>query len=313
MHDFPTLFVDRLRAQAADEASFQSQLAALRARLPLSARVNTLKTDRDTVMGELAAESIVAQPVPWCVDALLLSGIDNRGLTQLPLYREGKIYLQSLSSQIPAHILSPGSNDHILDLCAAPGSKTTQLSALMKNTGSIVANDLSRTRQFKLRAIADTLGATNIITKQSDGRSFWRAHVEEFDAVLVDAPCSMEGRMRDPKVSANWSPKQVKRLSNMQKWLLRSALSSTRSGGYVLYSTCTIAPQECEEVVDWLLKKDGSKVKVCDIDASLLPPEATLGLTHWDGRDYDPSLSKTRRVPPTDMLEAFYVALLRRI
>jgi 16S rRNA (cytosine1407-C5)-methyltransferase len=233
-------------------------------------------------------------------------------LTDLEAYREGKIYIQNLSSMVPplAMDLEPGQK--VLDLAAAPGSKTSEIAALLHNTGEIVANDKSHERLYKLRAVLGQQGVTNVTVSQKPGEILWKWHPEYFDSVLVDAPCSMEGRIttEDPDSYKDWSLKKIKVLSQLQKKLLRSAFSSVKVGGCVIYSTCTFSPEENEEVIDWLLTKENGAVEVKKIELPGL--EFLPGLTEWRGRQFDTQLAKTGRITPTETMEGFFIAKLRK-
>src|SRR6185503_4177192 len=131
---------------------------------------------------------------------------------------------------------------------------------LMENRGQIIANDMSRVRLYKLAANLKTLGVTNVTTMHMRAQDLWRKFPNVFDKVLADVPCSLEGRFltTNPKTYKNWSVKKIKILSDHQKHILRSAVSAAKPGATIVYSTCTLAPEENEEVVDWILKKDPS-------------------------------------------------------
>lgn len=187
--------------------------------------------------------------LPWQVtrvsfydDALLVEATKEE-VTSHAAYTDGKLYIQNLSSQLPALVLDPKRGERILDICAAPGSKTTQLAALMGNSGEIVANDASRVRSFKLKALLEKYGVTNTRVVSQKGEFLWRKYTDEFDRVLVDAPCSMDLPKTD---------KEIKALARQQTYLLRSAISCVKPGGVVVYSTCTSDERENEAVVDWV-------------------------------------------------------------
>jgi 16S rRNA (cytosine1407-C5)-methyltransferase len=213
---------------------------------------------------------------------------------------------------LPALILNPQPGEKVLDLCAAPGSKTTQLAALMQNQGEIVANDTSKARLHKLRSQLEQYGMSNTRIISQPGQSLWQKYPDYFDKTLVDVPCSMEGRFRtdDPVSYSHWSEKKVKLLAKLQKWLLRSAISATKPGGVIVYSTCTLSPEENEGVIDWILKKDGHKVMIEDILPPSIPRYPTI--LDWRGKEYHPDVAKTVRVLPGSDWEGFYVARMRK-
>lgn len=284
----------------------------------MSFRVNTLKATVEEVRTALAAASYPLEQMKWWSNAFIISDPTIQQIFH-PLYEDGKFYVQGLSSMLPPLVLDPQPHEHILDLTAAPGSKTTQLAALMNNTGHILANDLSPIRLFKLQANLKQQGVTNTQVKRGPGELLWRKFPEQFDKTLVDVPCSMEGRFEtnDPKSYADWSLKKIKELSMRQKILLRSAVSATKPGGTIVYSTCTLAPEENEAVVQWILEKEGGKVVLEDIELSALRTDPDLlltpGVTEWGNHQYSEQLTKTLRIYPSQKMEGFFVAKLRKL
>lgn len=279
---------------------------------PSTFRANTLKISADELEQALTKEGIQTQRVDWYHDAFILINQPQKILTETKWYKEGYLYLQSLSSMIPPLILNPKGKESILDITAAPGSKTTQMAAMMQNTGEIIANDKSKIRLFKLKANLQTLGVTNTKVLQLPGQFIWKKFPQYFEKTLVDVPCSMEGRFQcnNEKTYKDWSTAKIDFLQNQQKFLLRSAISSTQVGGIIVYSTCTLAPEENEEVIDWILKKTHHAVMLEDIIIPKLPTH--LGLTKWKNKIFDESLSKTIRIYPTKVMEGFFVAKLRK-
>lgn len=293
----------------ADLTFFQSRFQALYPGLPeapqqktLAIRVNTLRKSPSEVESFLKESSIPFERVAWYPDAFLLPSLTARECTVLPLYEKGEAYIQSLSSMIPALVLSPTEKDRVLDMAAAPGSKTSQLSALMGNRGKIIANDIDRRRLYKLNAVLDILGVTNVSVASFAGQALWQHYPEMFDKVLLDAPCSMEG------TQIYSSAKKIKQISKLQRWMLRSAVSSAKPGADIVYSTCSMAPEENEEVIDWILKKEEGKVGLSPIRVAV--PEAVPGITSWQESRYHPSVSMTMRIRPTKVTEPFFVAHL---
>jgi tRNA (cytosine49-C5)-methyltransferase len=140
----------------------------------------------------------------------------------------------------------------------------------------------------------------------------WQKYPEYFDKVLLDSPCSLEGRFdaSDPKSYQDWSPKKVKLLSKMQKFLLRSAISLCKIGGEVVYSTCTLSPEENEEVIDWILSKEGGAVSVETI--SFKVPHEIPGLASWKGKLFNPEVQKSIRILPSKEMEGFFVVKLKK-
>lgn len=245
---------------------------------PTTIRVNTLKTNAAHLLQIFDSHSIVYEPSSISSIAFIIRS-DKRMLLDLDAYNNGLFYIQGLSSMLPVIALDPKPNEKILDIAAAPGSKTTQMAALMKNTGQIVANDNSRIRGYKLRANLKIQGVTNTTVVISPGQILWQNYPEYFDKALVDAPCSMEGTFKttNPKSYEHWSVKSIKELRERQKWLLRSAVSATKPGGIIVYSTCTLEPEENEKVVEWILKKEQGKVELFEPTTLIYPSELMEG------------------------------------
>ncbi len=308
---FPALFTARLSEIYTSQAD--RVFSSFKQAKPLTIRVNSIKTTIADLTRYLREHNIAFESVPWYADALVLPDTDSRSLTALPWYEEGMFYIQNLSSMIPAVVLDPQPGEHILDLTAAPGSKTTQLASLMHNEGSIVANDISSNRLYKLKANLSRYGVTNTHVKNGAAERFWQNHYEEFDKVLLDAPCSMESILieNDEASYADWSVKEIKHLARKQQWMLRSAISACKPGGLVIYSTCTFAPEENEQVIDWILQKDGKKIQLEDI--TLPGTELMNGITSFEGNNYNPEVTKTKRVVPSEQMEGFFIAKMRKI
>lgn len=247
---------------------------------PTTFRVNTLKSDFETIKHKINFDYTLH-------DQAFVTNYPLRQIQELDIYKNGEIYVQSLSSMLPPIVLDPKPNEIILDMCAAPGSKASQMAAMMNNTGQIITNDNSRIRIYKLAANLKNLGVTNTSIIQSHGQTLWQKYPNYFDKALVDVPCSMEGRFYtpDPKTYKDWSPGKVKQLAQLQKFLLRSAFGCTKPGGTIVYSTCTLNKIENEQVIEWLLKKEAGKVE----------------------------LISTQRINPSETMEGFFVAKLKKL
>jgi 16S rRNA (cytosine1407-C5)-methyltransferase len=305
----PEDFLSRLKVIYGD--NFQDILNTFEVKKPTTFRVNTLKSTEEEVVTQLKSLGFELEKTD-INNAFILKNKTQRELTETEIYKQGFIYIQGLSSMIPPIILDPQENELILDMCAAPGSKTTQISALMKNTGQIIANDMSKVRLYKLAANIQTLGVTNIKTIHMRAQDLWKKFPNTFDKVLVDVPCSLEGRFSTnyPKSYSQWSIKKVKILSEHQKHILRSAISCAKPGGIIIYSTCTISPEENEEVIDWILKKE-KDIRLESVEISGVKKGDTI--RKWEGKEYSQDVSKTLRLTPTDNMEAFFVAKLKKL
>lgn len=266
-------------------------------------RINTLKITKEDFLAEALKYQVILEPVDWYENAFILRSPTQREFSELPLYTESKCYIQSLSSMLPPLVLNPQPHEKVLDLCAAPGSKTSQIAMMMNNTGEIVANDASHTRIYRLKANLENLGVTNTKVVRSVGQGLWHEYPEYFDKALVDVPCSMEGRIQleTPTSYEDWSVKKVKELQEVQKFLLRSAISATRPGGTIVYSTCTLSLEENEKVIQWILRKEAGKVELENFDIQHVP---------WKQAFDNQS---TKKIFPSQTFEGFFIAKLRKL
>jgi len=280
---------------------------------PTTFRVNTIKASVNEVITALNTQGFESEEVSWYTKAFILRSKTLRELTDTEQYKRGQIYVQNLSSMIPALVLAPNPTDKVLDICAAPGSKATQLAVIMNNQGRITANDSSKNRIYRLEANRERQDARSVRIVENDARSIWQKYPEYFDCTLADVPCSMEGRFTydDPDSYKDWSVKRLKDMMSLQKWILRSAISATKPGGTIVYSTCTLSPEENEQVIDWILKKEKGNVQVLPIDLPNAP--LTQGLVSWADKTYHKSVVQTKRVTPSSLMEGFYIAKLTKL
>ena len=216
-------------------------------------RVNTIKYNIQDLMKYFKEENIKFERVFWYNDALILKNVKEKDVQKLDIYEKGYIYLQSLPSMIPPIVLKPNEGEKVLDLTAAPGSKTTQIAALMNNKGYILANELDKIRCERLKYNVNTQGSTIIDVVNGRGELLGREHENYFDKVLLDAPCSGEGRFDASSAITykNWSERTVRDLAKLQKKLFKSAYTALKQGGVMVYSTCTLNKEENEMVLQW--------------------------------------------------------------
>ena len=270
-------------------------------------RVNTLKSNVQDVIREFKENNIKFDRIEWYKDALVIKNVKEKELQNLEIYQKGKIYLQSLSSMIPPLVLNPKPNEKVLDLTAAPGSKTTEISALMENKGYILANELDSIRCERLRYNIKMQGANIVEVINKRGEKVGEEHKEEFDKVLLDAPCSGEGRFlgNSPKTYRTWSKKTVNELAKLQKKLLKSAYEALKPGGVLVYSTCTLNKKENEEVLEWAL--ENLELKLLDINLDLR--EKLQGFN----KGLNKEISKAIRILPSKNMEGFFIAKFKKI
>ena len=307
VHVLPELFLERLR-RVIPVQCWDSVVNSFTVTKPTTFRVNIFKSTPEKVREELSSAGLRVERVPWYEQAMILRGGRLRDLQETESYRNGSIYVQSLSSMLPPLALSPLAGESVLDLCAAPGSKTTQLSCLMRGEGRIVANDNNKVRFFKLRANVIQQGASNVELSMRDGELFGRRCPEAFDRVLVDAQCSAEGRFVtcEPKSFSFWKPIKIREMVRKQKRLLASGISSLRPGGILVYSTCTFAPEENEGVINWAIERFGDAIKLEPISLGFL--SWMPGLVKWEGNLFSRSVANTIRILPTADMEGFFIA-----
>ncbi len=281
---------------------------------PTTFRVNTLKTTPLEVREKLQSDGFKLENVLWSKEAFVLRKGKQKDLEKTDLYRTGAIYVQGLSSMVPPLVLNPQPGDKVLDLTAAPGSKTTQLAALMGNQGQVTANDNNAIRVEKLKANVALQGASIVtVLEAGDGGLVWKDRHESFDKVLLDAPCSSEGRFQldVPSTYGYWREDTNRKMAKDQRRLLKSAVLSVKPGGSLVYSTCTFAPEENEMMVQWALETYGDALEVEEITLSL--PAHTRGLAQWEGVVFHPSVTRSVRVLPTPDVEGFFVVRFKKI
>ncbi len=267
-------------------------------------RVNTLKISEAVLVDRLRAKGVSLKKVPFVPFAYWYDASFSLGAT--PEYLQGYYYLQEVASQIPPLVLDPCPGDFVLDMAAAPGSKTTQLAQLMNNQGVIVALDIDNKRLGSLRNNIERLGVENVVVFKKDAR-FAPDLKLSFDKVLLDAPCSGNFCV-EPDFFSLRSLADFRLQAKRQRELLKSAFSVLKPGGVLVYSTCSLEPEEDELVIDWFLD-EFDDVFLEKIDVPLGVP----GLTSVFGRSLNPSLSLTRRFwPHLTGTQGFFIAKLRK-
>jgi 16S rRNA (cytosine1407-C5)-methyltransferase len=308
----PQILVDRLMIMFPG-GEFHSVVNGFSVHRPTTIRANSLKISGRELKERFQQDKIHFDVVNWYGDALILSGISRGQLSRRDEYKNGSFYVQSLSSMLPVLVLQPKPGENVLDLCAAPGSKTTQMAAMMKNQGTIVAYETNPIRTDKLVANLTIQGVTNVNIETYSGEKAGERYPNYFDAVLVDAPCSGEGRINiyDHGSFRGWSVKKIKDYSILQKRLLISAIFATKPGGRIVYSTCTLAPEENEGVIDYVMTVLSGKVALEYV--SLPGLKISPSFTSWNGKTYIRDISKSVRVFPSALMEGFYIAMLRKI
>jgi len=302
------LFVERYKSLLGGEYDkfMEYSLSYLRK----SIRINTLRADVSEIKKRLELQGFRLEQVPWCKEGFFIEHETGRRDIGCTLeHALGYYYVQEAASMIPPVVLDPKEDEVILDMCASPGSKSTQLAQYMNNTGLLVSNDLTTKRIAPLSINLQRCGSFNNIITIVHGAVFKRLSLE-FDRILVDAPCSGVGAIRKSlKTLLMWNPLMVKRLSGTQKALIESAFSKLKVGGTLVYSTCTLEPEENEGVISYLLNNHPDAQAV-EID---LPLKRGKPVLEFAGEKYNPDVSKTLRLWPQDNdTEGFFVAKIRK-
>ncbi|KAJ7940735.1 NOL1/NOP2/sun family RNA met [Mycena leptocephala] len=275
---------------------------------PVTIRTNTLRTRRRDLAQALVNRGVNLEPIGKWTNVGLQVFESSVPIGATPEYLAGHYMLQAASSFLPVIALAPQPNERVLDMASAPGGKTTHIAALLQNTGVVFANDANKARTKSLTANVHRLGCKNVVVCSYDGREFPKV-MGGFDRVLLDAPCSGTGVIsKDASVKINKSERDFTLLSHLQKQLILCAIDSvspdSKSGGYIVYSTCSVTIDENEAVVDYALRKR-PHVKLVDTGLEF----GREGFTKFRGKTFNPSLSLTRRFyPHVHNMDGFYVA-----
>jgi len=309
------LFIERMKLLLGKD--FKEYEEILKKEPVRSIRVNTLKISPEKLKKRLEDKGWKINQ-PWkeypevlIVESNLLPGELGRALEHLL----GYYYVQELASMLPIIALKPKVDDTILDLCAAPGSKTTQIASELKNTGLIIANEIHLGRIKILASNLERCGVTNTIITRKEGRALCKRLNQKgfkFDKILLDAPCSGEGTLRSTPITYQmWNPKTIKRLSRLQKQLFESAFEILKIGGEIIYSTCTHAPEENEEVINHILESFKDRINIEKIE---LPIKCRPGITNWKDKEYTNKVKQACRIYPQDNnTEGFFITKFRRV
>jgi NOL1/NOP2/sun family putative RNA methylase len=327
------LFLERMKKLLPDKKDFDSYMEILKVEPVRSFRCNTLKISPEDLKKRLEAKGWKIKipfkdyPEIMIIDSELLPGELGRSIEHVL----GYYYIQEIASMLPVLVLNPKEKERVLDICASPGSKTTQMAARMNNKGLLVANEVKFGRIKILAANTERCGVMNMVMTRKDGIALCNRFKNEnflFDKILLDAPCSGEGTIRStPRTLEMWNIKTVENLSKLQKSLIAAAIEILKPNGELIYSTCTHAPEEDEEIVDFALKNFDVKV-----EKTKLPLETREGITEWasdfasaskdlngnersreKGKKYDKQVKLAHRVyPQVANTEGFFLVKLRK-
>ena len=271
-------------------------------------RVNSLRISKDALYKRLKSKGFELEQVPVVSNAFYVTKAPfSIGATTE--YLLGYYYLQSVASMIPSLVLDPTSQDIVVDMCAAPGGKTTHLAQIMNNQGVILALDLNRERMKSLRSNISRCGVKNVIAIRMDAANLTEFHLKNISKILLDAPCSGSGLIPvDPTRKTSRSFEDIKFCSLMQMKLIKSAINCLERGGELVYSTCSIEPEENEYIINAVLSQ--FDVELVDLDINSGNP----GFTKIFGDELSADLKKARRFYPyLHETEGFFICKLRKV
>jgi len=309
-YEMKPLFEKRMQELLPDKSDFKKFSEIIHEEPQSFIRCNTLKISPSRLLKRLQKKWKTSQPFPKHPEILLIESELGPGeLGNAIEHLLGYYYIQEVSSMMSVLALDPKPGEIILDLFASPGSKTTQIAAKMKNQGTIIANDLKIGRIKILSSNLERCGVTNTIGIRHDAIALCsrlkKSNFPKFDKILLDAPCSGEGTLRSsPKTFMMWNEKVVKSLSRQQKKFLAFAIKLLKKGGTLVYSTCTHAPEENEEIVNFALENFPLKAETIS-----LPLKCRPGITEWKKHKFKKDVQKVCRIYPQDNdSEGFFVS-----
>ena len=273
-----------------------------------SIRINTLMTTVKQTQKSIEDKGWKLQQIPWCKEGFWIEHDERRDVGNLLEYHLGKIYVQEAASMIPPLVLQPKPGDIVLDMAASPGSKTTQMAMMMENEGLLIANDYKGSRLQSLGINLQRSLVTNTVITLMRGQGIKEM---QFDKILLDAPCSGTGTIRKSlKTIGIWNAGMITKLAKQQKELIETAFKLLKPGGEMVYSTCSLEPEENEGVVSYLLEyhEDAEIVKVKLPGLKISKPVLT-----FKKEKYNPQVKNVIRIWPQDNdTEGFFVAKIRK-
>ncbi len=275
-----------------------------------SIRVNTLKISVEECRKRLEKDWKLEQ-IPWCKEGFWVEHKEGRrDIGNTVEHQLGYYYVQEAASMISPVVLEPKRGEIILDMCAAPGSKSSQIAQYMENKGILIANDYQYIRLQPLGINLQRMGITNSIITLMEGRFFKNSDIK-FDRILVDAPCSGTGTIRKSlKTLGIWNPNAIRRLAGQQRQLIDTAFSILKEKGILVYSTCSLEPEENEGVIDFLLNKyENAKLEEIKLDI-----KRSKAILEFEGNKYNEEIKKCLRIWPQDNdTEGFFVSKIKKL
>ncbi len=313
MAEIPSDFLERYREVLGDEL-LQELVRFLFKPLRRALRVNTTRISPEEMKRRLEDKGYRLEPVPWAEEGFWVYGESEEKSSGKELYHMmGLYYIQDASSMVPPKVLNPQPGEMVLDMAAAPGGKATHIAALMKGEGVLVTNEPLLYRAKVLVGNMERMGVRNSAMTLLRGNSFGWRFPNFFDRILLDAPCSAEGSTRKEEgfFKNLWNLSYIRRAHNVQKALIVSAIHALKPGGVLVYSTCTMTPEENEAILAHALSAFGSKVEVLEVR---LPGLKTMeGIVTFEGRTFPEEVKKVARIWPfLNDTEAFTLFMLTK-
>ncbi len=302
------------RLQSILGEDFSSVMSAFSMTRIGSFRINVLKCTENVVLEEFASKNILVEKYEGISGVYIFDRQYEYAIKGTRAFYDGKIYLQSIASMLPVLALNPKNWESVLDVCAAPGSKTTQMAMMMWNQGNITAIEQNQIRYDKLIHNARLQGATNITGIKMDAKKYLDGSLDLFDAILLDAPCSAEGRinLNNEKSYGFWSIENIRNKAELQYELLSLSWRHLRKWGVLVYSTCTLAPEENEGVFSRFLLGN-SDATFMNIDLGLsVKSWWKSGMTSFQNIQYGEEMKKTVRILPSWETEGFFVVKIKK-
>jgi tRNA (cytosine49-C5)-methyltransferase len=277
-----------------------------------SIRINRL-TERppEEVADDVRRRGFAIEPIPWCPDAYFFFGAKHE-LGATDLFQGGYVYIQNASSLIPVLALDPRPGQAIFDVSAAPGGKAAHIASIVGGEAELWLNDAIKSRLVRLRDVVSTFRVEPHRITSFPGQYVDKFVDRRFDRILLDAQCTGEGRidLRRPNALQFWSTKRINEYSRLQQRMLVSSFKLLEPGGLLVYSTCTIAPEENEAPVSHLLEhRPEARLEPVGVGV----PEARPALRAWSERRFHPEIEKAARIQPTEQMEPFFVARIRKV
>lgn len=265
-------------------------------------RTNTIKISSDQLERRLEEKGWKIERIPWFEQGFFVEC--DELLSKTVEHALGYFFIQNSSSMIPSLVLDPKPDEIVLDLCASPGAKTTQMAMMMGNSGAIFANDINHPRLKALRGNLQRCGVLNTVVIKGFAENFFKTGLK-FNKILLDVPCTATGTM-NPRILKMTKEEGIRILSKLQKRILSSTAKSLENDGTIVYSTCSLEPEENEEVIDFGIKELNLRTEKIEIEN--LSVTSTI-LNHKDKR-YDESILNAVRIPYSEKTEGFFICKL---